>query len=261
VDINVVDTGVLTSHSEFGGRARWGYYYPYFEERDCNGHGSFVASVIAGKNYGVAKNANIIAVNVFGCQDTTLAVIILGIEYVTKNATGRTRPAITNISFGGANSVALDTAVLNSINAGIYYSIAAGNTNDDACKWSPARVTVGITVGGTLYSLNPPGPALETRASYSSFGTCVDVFAPAGSLKGAWIGSDSATNIISGTSGSAALSTGVIAVRLGHLLAENKPLPTQAELKSWLQSVASANRLPNPGTGSPNLVLYSPYTD
>ena len=133
------------------------------------------------------------AVRVLDCTGNgTDSGVIAGIDWVTGNHTAGT-PAVANMSLGGGVSSALDTAVSNSIADGVTYAVAAGNDNGaNACNGSPARVAAGLTVGSTT--------STDARSSFSNFGSCLDLFAPGSNITSSWIGSDTATNTISGTS-------------------------------------------------------------
>jgi len=176
VNAYIIDTGIRTSHSDFGGRARVGYDAIGGNGQDCNGHGTHVAGTVGGSTYGVAKGVTLYAVRVLDCSGSgSTSGVIAGVDWVTRN---HVKPAVANMSLGGGASTALDTAVNNSISAGVTYAIAAGNSNRDACKYSPARVSAAITVGATTSS--------DVRASYSNYGSCVDLFAPGSSITSDW---------------------------------------------------------------------------
>jgi subtilisin family serine protease len=263
VDAYIIDTGILLTHQDFQGRAIFGINAVTGEtDSDCNGHGTHVASTTGGFDYGLAKKVTLIAVKVLGCGGSgTWAGVVTGVEWTTSSYQTRNKPSVANMSLGGGVTAIADTAVANSIAAGVHYAIAAGNSNADACNFSPARVPAANTVGATTYALNanPNLPSTDSRATFSNVGTCLDIFAPGQNIKAAWIGSNTATSTISGTSMASPHVAGAIAVRLGHLLADSLPIENPAQLTTFLKSVASPNRLANPGTGSPNLLLYSPY--
>ncbi|MGC9537864.1 S8 family peptidase [Streptomyces sp. UG1] len=242
VTVYVIDTGVRISHSDFGGRARNGYDAVDNDNvaQDGNGHGTHVASTVAGTTYGVAKRANIVAVRVLNNSGSgTLAGVIAGIDWVTANHSG---PSVANMSLGGGASASLDTAVRNSIASGVTYAIAAGNSSANASSYSPARVTEAITVGATTSS--------DARASYSNYGSVLDIFAPGSSITAGWHTSDTATNTISGTSMATPHVAGAAAVYLaGHTSA------TPATVASALTGGATTNAVTSPGSGSPNRLL------
>lgn len=191
----VIDTGILFSHGDFGGRASFGFDAFGGTGSDCNGHGTHVAGTIGGTAYGVAKGVSLVAVRVLDCSGSgTTSGVIAGVDWVTAN---RVKPAVANMSLGGGASSTLDTAVRNSIAAGVSYAVAAGNGNwlgreANACNYSPARVAEAITVGATT--------STDAKTSWSNYGDCVDWFAPGAGITSTWHTSDTATNTISGTS-------------------------------------------------------------
>jgi subtilisin family serine protease len=190
----VIDTGIRASHNEFGVRASVGADTVGDGQNgtDCNGHGTHVAGTIGGSTYGVAKGVSIIAVRVLNCSGSgSWSGVIAGIDWVTADH-GAGERAVANMSLGGSASSAVDQAVRNSIADGVFYAVAAGNSNNDACRQSPARTAEATTVGATTSS--------DALASFSNFGPCVDLHAPGVGITSAWIGSNSATNTISGTS-------------------------------------------------------------
>jgi subtilisin family serine protease len=240
----IIDTGIRISHNQFGGRASYGYDFVDNDSTasDCNGHGTHVAGTVGGSTYGVAKAVSLVAVRVLNCSGSgTTSGVIAGINWVTsKHTTGK---AVANMSLGGSASSSLDTAVNNSINDGIVYAVAAGNSNASACNYSPARVGNAITVGATT--------STDARASYSNKGSCLDLFAPGSSITSAWYTSNTATNTISGTSMATPHVTGVAALYLqGH-----SATPTQ--VRNAIVGAATQNVVTSAGTGSPNLLLYS----
>ena len=239
----IIDTGIRITHQDFGGRASHGIdtVDNDFDASDCNGHGTHVAGTLGGASYGVAKSVNLVAVRVLNCSGSgTFAGVVAGVDWVTGNAA---HPAVANMSLGGGPSPALDDAVRSSIASGVTYSIAAGNSSSDACGFSPARVTEAITVGYT--DIN------DNRSSFSNFGVCLDLFAPGVSITSAWWTSDSATNTISGTSMAAPHVGGAAAMVLAA-----QPWLSPAEVRDTLVGTATPDVVPNPGAGSPNLMLY-----
>jgi subtilisin family serine protease len=151
------------------------------------------------------------------------------------------------MSLGGGASTALDTSVSNSIASGVTYSIAAGNSNVDACTTSPARVAAAITVGATTASN-------DARASFSNFGTCVDIFAPGVNITSAWDTSTTATNTISGTSMATPHVVGATALYLQAF-----PGSSPATIRNALVNGATLNHVTNPGAGSPNRLLFTRF--
>jgi subtilisin family serine protease len=209
----VIDTGIRATHQELAGRVFAGTNTvdgtP--STQDCNGHGTHVSGTIGGTTYGIAKGVTLVAVRVFGCANsTTTAAIIAGVDWVTGNHQAG-EPAVANMSLRGGANTALDTAVRNMIADGVSCAIAAGNGNAlgfpvNSCNQSPARVAEGITVGAS--DIN------DAKASFSNFGTCVDLHAPGVNILSSWSTTDTATNTISGTSMASPHVAGVAALYL-----------------------------------------------
>ncbi|MFJ4618560.1 S8 family peptidase [Streptomyces sp. NPDC088812] len=238
----VIDTGVRITHSQISGRASYGYDAVDGDTTasDGNGHGTHVATTIAGSTYGVAKKANIVAVRVLNNSGSgTTAGVIAGIDWVTANHSG---PSVANLSLGGSASTSLDTAVANSIASGVTYAVAAGNSSANASSYSPARVAAAITVGATT--------STDAKASYSNYGSVLDIFAPGSSITAGWNTSDTATSTISGTSMATPHVAGAAAIYLAsHTSA------TPAQVASALTSGATTGVVTSAGTGSPNRLL------
>ncbi|MFD4526385.1 S8 family peptidase [Streptomyces sp. NPDC058470] len=238
----VIDTGVRITHTQIAGRATNGYDAVEGDNvaQDGNGHGTHVATTIAGSTYGVAKKANIVAVRVLdNAGSGTTAGVIAGINWVTSNHSG---PSVANLSLGGGASTTLDTAVSNSIASGVTYAIAAGNSNANASSYSPARVATAITVGATT--------STDARASYSNYGSILDIFAPGSSILAGYNTSDTATATLSGTSMATPHVAGAAAIYLSsHTSA------TPAQVSTALVNGATSNLVTSPGTGSPNKLL------
>ena len=248
----VIDTGIRLSHQQFGGRATSGFdVVDGGPAEDCNGHGTHVAGTVGGSTYGVAKDVSLVAVRVLNCRGSGLnSGVIAGIDWVTADH-GPGEAAVANMSLGGRASSALDQAVANSIADGVVYAIAAGNGGllgnaKDACTTSPARVPAAITVSAT--------DSTDTKASWANTGTCVDVFAPGVSITSAWIGSDTATDTVSGTSMASPHVAGVAAMYL-----EAHPTATPAQVGAAIVAGATIGIVNSPGTGSPNRLLYSTF--
>lgn len=243
----IIDTGIRFDHAEFGGRAAAGIdeVTAGGSAADCNGHGTHVSGTVGGATYGVAKGIRLVAVRVLDCSGSgTTSGVIAGIDWVTSN---HATPAVANMSLGGGASAALDDAVRRSIAAGVTYAIAAGNSNADACGFSPARVSEAITVGATTSS--------DARASYSNYGSCLDVFAPGSSITSSWYTSSTATNTISGTSMATPHVTGTAALYL-----QTNPGASPSAVATAIVSSATNGVVASLGSGSPNKLLYAPLT-
>ena len=245
--VYVIDSGIRTTHEEFGGRASVAFdnVGDNGNGEDCFGHGTHVAGVVGGETYGVAKGAELHAVRVFSCTNaSTLTKVIEGVDFVTSD---HLSPAVAVLSVSTGGSTSLDTAVGNSVAAGVTYVVAAGNLNVDAGTKSPGRVVEAITVGAT--------DGTDTRASFSNYGSALDLFAPGVDVPTADWFSDSSTITQSGTSLAAAHVAGVAARYLS-----GNPQETPAEVSASLTGNATAGAVINPGTDSPNLLLYRPQS-
>jgi subtilisin family serine protease len=242
----VIDTGILSTHSEFGGRVAAGYsaINDGRGTTDCNGHGTHVAGTVGGSTYGVAKQVTLKPVRVLDCSGNgSTSGVIAGVDWVTGNHAAGT-PAVANMSLGGGVSSALDTAVANSINDGVTYAVAAGNESTNACNGSPSRVGAALTVGSTT--------STDARSSFSNYGSCLDLFAPGSSITSAWYTSTSATNTISGTSMATPHVAGVAALYL-----QGSPSASAATVGSAIVNGATTGVVTGAGTGSPNRLLHS----
>ncbi len=239
----IIDTGIRASHNEFGGRVVQGTdTVDGGPADDCHGHGTHVAGTVGGATYGVAKNVTLVAVRVLNCSGSgTTAGVIAGVDWVTGNhASGQ--PAVANMSLGGSRSNSLDTAVRNSIADGVSYAIATGNSNRDACRFSPARVTEAMTIGATGQT--------DARASFSNVGNCVDWFAPGVSITSAWSSSDSATNTISGTSMATPHTAGVAALYL-----QTSPGASPATVRTALYDLTTKSIVTSARTANNHLLF------
>ncbi|WCN11608.1 S8 family serine peptidase [Marinomonas mediterranea] len=241
----VIDTGILASHSEFSGRVGIGYDFVDNDAnpQDCNGHGTHVAGTIGGTSYGVAKEVTLHAVRALNCNGRgSYSGIIAAVDWVTNN---HVSPAVVNMSLGGGAYSPLDDVITNSFNAGVTYAVAAGNDSSaDACGVSPARTPVALTVGATTID--------DNRSGFSNIGRCLDLFAPGSNITSAWIGNNSATRTISGTSMATPHVAGVVALYL-----ESNPTSSPSETSRNLINATSADLVQNAGVDSPNLLLKS----
>ena len=245
VDAYIIDTGIRRTHVEFGGRAVTGFdaIIPGGPAMDDNGHGTHVAGTVGGATYGVAKGVRLIAVKVLSAAGVGLnSQVISGIDWVTGHHT--TAPAAANMSLGGGASTALDDAVRASIADGVTYCVAAGNDGANASTSSPARVTQAITVGATSRT--------DGWASFSNFGSVVDILAPGVDVTSAWWLTDTSTNTISGTSMATPHVCGAAVLYLSA-----NPGASPAAVSSALTTNATANVITGVPAGTANRLLYS----
>jgi serine protease len=238
----IIDTGIRSTHAEFEGRASRDFDAINDGQagNDCNGHGTHVAGTVGGKTYGVAKQVRLHGVRVLGCNGSgTFEGVVAGVDWVTANAQ---KPAVANMSLGGGAFQTLDDAVTRSIASGVVFVVAAGNSAADACGYSPARTPNAVTVGATDRN--------DSRANFSNFGACLDIFAPGVDVVSAGIGSDTEARSLSGTSMAAPHVAGVAA----QLLAKGV---TAANVPGQLVADSTLNKVLNPNAGSPNRLLFN----
>lgn len=240
----VIDTGIRADHEEFTGRVLPGFNAIADSNgtNDCNGHGTHVAGTIGGTTWGVAKAVQLVPVRVLDCAGSgSLSGVVAGVDWA---AGTNLRPAVANLSLGSSKSTAVNAAVAGAVVKGITMVVAAGNSNANACNYSPASEPTAITVGATTSS--------DARASYSNYGSCVDIFAPGSAITSAWFSSTTATNTINGTSMASPHVAGIAALAL-----QANPSATPAAVTNFLMSKASVNKLSSLGTGSPNRLAFS----
>lgn len=245
VTVYVIDTGIRISHRDFGGRASYGWDFVGDDRTasDGNGHGTHVAGTVAGKQYGVAKKAKVVSVRVLdNAGGGSTADVIAGIDWVTRHAR---KPAVANVSLGGARNSQLDAAVRNSIASGVTYTVAAGNDGLPAGRYSPASVREAITVGAT--------DRKDTRAGFSNFGSVLDIFAPGVSITSASYANDTGKATYSGTSMAAPHTAGAAALYLA-----DHPKAKPAQVSKALVGQAATGKVSGRGLGSPNKLLQVP---
>jgi len=261
VEVFVIDSGIYTAHTDFGGRARWGGNFIDTNNQDCNGHGTHVSGTIGGTTFGVAKNVSLIAVKTMNCAGQgTDSTIIKGISFAVNPANRRGKSAVINMSIGGLFSKALNDAVAAGVRAGLVFVVAAGNDNKDSCSYSPASERSCISVGSTTVE-QEKSRQYDERSEFSNYGTCVDVMAPGSTITSTWIGDRNATFTLSGTSMASPHVAGAAALYLAA-----RPNATPAEVKNYILSQAGAGSVdmacnyalsPTACTKTPNKILYS----
>ncbi|WP_433346881.1 S8 family serine peptidase [Micromonospora sp. CA-111912] len=240
----IVDSGIYIGHQDFGGQAIYGVdaVDGVLPADDCTGHGTHAAGTVGGTTHGVAKDVVLVAVKVFDCVlPSTLAILISGINWMIGDHLAG-QPAVANIGVQSTPSTALNNAVASAVADGITVTVPAGNSNANACNFSPASVPTVLTVAATQSN--------DSRASFSNYGPCVDIFAAGVGIRSAWIGSPSAVQMMTGTSHAAPHVAGAAARVLS-----NYPTWTPAQVASYLFGVANV-AVGNPGTGSPNRLLH-----
>lgn len=242
VSVYIIDSGIRTTHSEFGGRAVGAFssIADGYGAQGCHYHGTHVAGTVGGSTVGVAKSVTLYSVRVLDCAGSgTASGIIAGIDWVTAN---RRNPAVANMSISGGYSQAVNDAVQNSINSGVTYVVAAGNAAADACGYTPASVASALTVGATT--------SADVQASYSNNGSCVDLFAPGSTVYSAWNTNDYSLGYANGTSMAAPHVAGAAALYL-----QSNPGAAPATVVQAIVSNTTSGALTGLVGTSPNRML------
>ncbi|KAF2221702.1 serine protease thp 1 [Elsinoe ampelina] len=262
VDVYVIDTGTNVDHVDFEGRASWGKTIPQNDQDvDGNGHGTHCSGTVAGKKYGVAKKANVIAVKVLRSNGSgSMSDVVKGVEFAAESHTKSIKAqkknfkgSAANMSLGGGKSTLLDKAVNAAVDAGIHFAVAAGNDNADSCRYSPAAAEKAVTVGASNLA--------DERAFFSNYGKCNDIFAPGLNIESTWIGSKYAINTISGTSMASPHIAGLLAYLLSlqpskdsaYAVAEISP----KELKANLLAISTKGALTDVPSDTANLLAWN----
>ncbi|MCP2337695.1 S8 family peptidase [Actinomadura rupiterrae] len=237
----VIDSGIAWSHPQFGGRAKVVWTAPRFKSNgwDYNGHGTHVAGIVGSAKYGAAKSVQLRALRVLDENGSApVSDVVAAVKWLRGHAA---RPAVANLSIGGGKSAALDTAVANLSKSRVFVTVAAGNDNKDACRFSPSGAPWVEAVGATT--------SHDNRADFSNYGKCVDILAPGYGITSTWPGGG--TEVESGTSMASPYVAGVAALYL-----QSHPKADFPTVQKWLKDNATTNVLKNLKTGTPNRLLY-----
>lgn len=249
VNVYIVDSGIRLTHSEFAGRMRPGFdaATPGGDASDCNGHGTHVAGTAVGSTYGVAKKATVYPVRVLDCKGDGLSTtIVAGIEWVAENAV---RPALVNYSVGCRSACSIpsiDSAVKSLVASGITWVSAAGNSNENACNYSPQLVPETIVVGNTTRT--------DGKAPTSSWGSCLDLWAPGTDILSSWLTSDTAAASATGTSMASPHVAGTAALYLSA-----NPTATPAQVQAAIVDNSTPGKVTGLDAASPNRLLYTGF--
>lgn len=266
VEVYVIDTGTNINHVDFEGRAHWGKTIPNGDaDEDGNGHGTHCSGTVAGKKYGVAKKATVKAVKVLRSNGSgTMSDVVKGVEFAAQSHLDAVKQAkdgkkkgfkgsAANMSLGGGKSTTLDLAVNAAVDAGIHFAVAAGNDNADSCNYSPAAAENAVTVGASTL--------LDERAYFSNYGKCNDIFAPGLNILSTWIGSEHATNTISGTSMASPHIAGLLAYYLSLQPAKDSAYAvadiSPKKLKANLIAIATVGALSDVPSNTKNLLAWN----
>ncbi|KAF5117652.1 hypothetical protein DV454_000948 [Geotrichum candidum] len=259
----VIDTGTNIDHVDFEGRAAWGKTIPDNDQDvDGNGHGTHCSGTIAGKRYGVAKKANVVAVKVLRSNGSgTMSDVLKGVEWAaaahidaTKKNKKGFKGSTANMSLGGGKSPSLDLAVNAAVKAGIHFAVAAGNDNADACNYSPAAAKDAVTVGASALS--------DDRAYFSNYGKCVDLFGPGVNIQSTYIGSKYAVATLSGTSMASPHVAGILSYFLSLQPSTDSEFAVSGavsplQLKKNLINYSSKGLLKDIPEDTPNLLIFN----
>ncbi len=258
----IIDTGVNINHEQFGGRAIWGATIPSGDtDVDGNGHGTHCAGTIGSEDYGVSKKAKLVAVKVLRTNGSgTMSDVVKGVEFAAnahvkeaKAGDSKFKGSTANMSLGGGKSPALDLAVNAAVKAGLHFAVAAGNDDADACNYSPAAAESAVTVGASTLS--------DTRAYFSNYGKCVDIFAPGLNILSTYIGSETATAILSGTSMASPHVCGLLTYFLSLAPTSDSKFATASitpkQLKQNIIKYGTKDTLSSIPDDTPNVLIYN----
>ncbi len=237
----IIDSGITPSHPNFGGRATFDFNGIDSNNTDCNGHGTHVAGTIGSTSYGVAKTVRLHGVKWLNCSGGgTASSAIAAVDWVTRNAV---KPAVANASWNFSANTTLESSLRAMINSGVFLAASAGNTGANSCERLPRKIETALVVAASERN--------DARASYSSTGPCVDVYAPGTAIVSTLrTGGSGAMN---GTSMATPHVAGVAALYL-----QTSPSATPATVKSYIETNATPNVVSGGGTGGTvNRLLFT----
>jgi subtilisin family serine protease len=237
----IIDSGVDPSHPNFGGRASFDFNGIDSNNTDCNGHGTHVAGTIGSTSYGVAKNTRLHGVKWLNCSGGgTASSAIAAVDWVTRNAV---KPAVANASWNFSANTTLENSLRAMINSGVFLAASAGNTGANSCDRLPRKISTALVVAAST--------STDARASYSSTGSCVDIYAPGSAIVSTLPGNT--TGSYNGTSMATPHVAGVAALYL-----QTSPSASPATVKSYIEANATPNVVSGGSTGSTvNRLLFS----
>ncbi len=237
----IIDSGVDPSHPNFGGRASFDFNGIDSNNTDCNGHGTHVAGTIGSTSYGVAKSVRLHGVKWLNCSGGgTASAAIAAVDWVTRNAI---KPAVANTSWNYPANTTLETSLRNMIRSGVFLATSAGNTGANSCNLLPRKIETALVTAASTRT--------DARASYSSTGSCVDVYAPGSAIVSTLPGNT--TGSYNGTSMATPHVAGVAALYL-----QTSPSATPATVKSYIETNATPNKVSGGTTGGTvNRLLFS----
>jgi serine protease len=236
----VIDTGIEANHPDFGSRASSAANFVDQKTTDGNGHGTHVAGIIGGTEWGVAKRVKLVGVRALNDAGSgTFSGVVEGENWVAQRAVAN--KSVVNMSLGGGSTQAVIDATKHLFDAGVLVVAAAGNNNGDACRYSPANTPTAVTVGATDIA--------DKKASFSNYGTCVDTYAPGSHITSDWL--RGGANTISGTSMAAPYVAGVAAL---YLAAHPSP---PADVTKWLVDHATPGVVAGNLAGTPNRLIFA----
>lgn len=242
----LIDSGINTTHTDFGGRAQNVYDPTGGNGADCNGHGTHLAGIIGGSTYGVAKQVQLRGIRVLQCDaQGFLSDAVRGLDWVRDYGV---RPAVVALAVApkdvnANNSVTLQTAIENLSNAGVFVAVSIGNGASNGCALAPANVSAAFTVAASTHT--------DQHYTGSNYGTCVDSYAPGASIESAGYTTTTGTSTMSGSSQATAFAAGVAA-----LYKATYGDATQATINSWLITSSTKDVIQNNPAGTPNRLLY-----